>query len=154
MCFPMLIGLIGAAVSAVGTMASAQAQANQAEYNAKVAEVNAATERQAAQADTEKIDDKYERLRAQQRAGAAKGGLDVAAGSPSLIINQETSRNSWLDQQSRIWSGATAATAQENKAEQFKMEAKSAKTAGAFGAASSFLSGLGGAVRSSSTTIS
>ena len=53
-----------------------------------------------------------------------------------------------------IGSGATAATAQENKAEQFKMEAKSAKTAGAFGAASSFLSGLGGAVRSSSTTIS
>ena len=119
-----------------------------------LAEVNAATERQAAQADTEKIDDKYERLRAQQRAGAAKGGLDVAAGSPSLIINQETSRNSWLDQQSRIWSGATAATAQENKAEQFKMEAKSARQAGAFGAASSFLSGLGGAVRSSSTTIS
>lgn len=153
MCFPLL-GLLGAAVSAVGTIASAQAQASEANYNAKVAEVNAATQRQAAQAESNQIGDKYDRLRAEQRVAAAKGGVNAASGSPALVIDQETERNSWLDQQSRIWSGATSATADLNKAEQFKMQAKNAKTAGAFGAGATFLSGLGGAVKSGALNLS
>lgn len=153
MCFPMALGLIGAVVSAAGTIVSAQQQAAQANYNAKVAEINAQTEQQAAAAEADKIEDRYDQMRGQQRAAAAKSGLNIAAGSPSLVINEETTRNSWLDQQSRIWSGDTAATAQRNKAEQFRIEAKAAKTAGAFGAASTFLGGLGGAVRSGSTRI-
>lgn len=153
MCFPLL-ALLGTAVSAIGTIASAQAQASEANYNAKVAEVNAATQRQVAQAEANQIGEKYDRQRAEQRAAAAKGGLNIAAGSPALVIDQETERNAWLDQQSRIWSGATSATADLNKAEQFKMQAKNAKTAGAFGAGATFLSGLNGAVRSGSFSIS
>lgn len=153
MCFPLL-GLLGAAVSAVGTIASAQAQASEANYNAKVAQVNAMTQRQVAQSEANQIGEKFDRLQAQQRAAAGKGGVSISSGSPALVIDQETERNSWLDQQSRIWSGATAATADLNKAEQFKMQAKNAKTAGAFGAGATFLSGLGGAVKSGAINLS
>lgn len=153
MCFPLL-ALLGTAVSVVGTIASAKAQQNEANYNAKVAEVNAATQRQVADSEANQISEKYDRMQATQRAAAAKAGVNIAAGSPSLIINQETARNSWLDQQSRIWSGETSAIADENKASQFRMQGKNAMTAGAFSAGSSFLSGLGGAMKSGALNIS
>ena len=152
MCFPLL-GLIGAAVSAVGTIASAQAQAQQANYNAAVEEVNATTKRQEAQAEADRVEDKHDTLRGQQLAAASKSGLVAGMGSPAMVINQEGARNQWLDMHNTIWSGQTQAVAHENKAEQYRMEAKSAKQAGAFGAASSFLSGIGGAVKSGSLKI-
>jgi hypothetical protein len=150
MCLPaagMIFGLLGSAVSAMGAMAQADGQAKQAEYNAKVAEINARTARQQGSSEADKVEDKYQRLRAGQRVAAAKAGLDPSAGSAALVINQETTRNSELDQLTSIWNRETEAVGFENKAKDLRIQAQNAKTAGKFGAASSFLSGLGGALK-------
>ena len=149
MCIPaagMIFGLIGSMVSAAGAMAQADGQAKQAEYNAQVAEINARTARLQGSSEADKVEDKYQRLRAQQRTGFAKGGLDPSQGSAALVIG-ETDRNSDLDQLTSIWNRETEAVGFENKAKDLRIQAQNAKTAGKFGAAGSFLSGLGGAFR-------
>jgi len=143
MCIPAL-GLIGAAVSAIGTIASAQAQAAQAEYNAKVAEINARTARQAAGANADKKQDEYVSLRGRQRALIGASGVRLA-GSPDIVINQDTYRDQYLDTANIIWSGETQAVGYENKATDLRMQAKGYKTAGAIGAVGSLFSGLKGA---------
>jgi len=143
MCFGLeAIAIVGSLVSAAGSIAQGQAAADQAEYNAKVAEINARTARQQGQAEADKIGDDYERAKAQQRVAALKSGVDPSSGSASLIINQETERNSWLDQTTQIWNRGTEATGFENKAESFRKEARAAKIGGYFNAASSVIGGL------------
>lgn len=141
MCFPAM-GLIGAAVSAVGSMAAASAGAAQDKYNAQVARINANTARQTGQADAARITDKYDKLEGQQRVAAAKSGIDPSSGSAALIIAQENARNSWLDTSNAIWNKETEAVGYENKARDLEAQAKAKKQAGMFSAGSSFLSGL------------
>lgn len=140
MCFGLEI--VGAAIGAVGSLASASAASNQAKYNAKVAEINARTARQQGQFEADKIEDDYERARATQRVSAAKAGVDAGHGSAALIINQETERNSWLDQTTQIWNRETQAVGFENKAQQHRQEARAAKIGGYFSAASSMIGGM------------
>jgi hypothetical protein len=142
----MALGLLGAVVSAAGTLASAQAQAAQASYNAKVAEINARTARQEGLFKADQLEDKYQRERAAQRVAAAASGLNYARGSPALVIG-EGYRNQALDEATTIWNAETEATAYENKAKQYRMEASAARTAGMFGAGASFLTGIGNAMR-------
>lgn len=137
-----MIGLIGAAVSAVGSIAAGQAAKQEADYNAQVAEINARTARQQGIHEADQIEDKYQKLRGQQRVAAAKSGLDPAVGSPALVINQETARNENLDMMTQIWNRETEAVGDENRATAFRIKGKNAQQAAAFGAAGSFLSGL------------
>lgn len=147
MCFTgMEFAMLGAVVNAVGTLAGAAAQQQQAEYNAQVAKINAETARQQGQYEADRINDKYQRQQATARVQALKSGVDPGYGSASIIIDQETARNSWLDQMTSVWNRETQATGFDNKAKEYKMQANNAMIGGAFGAAGSLLGGVGKAM--------
>jgi hypothetical protein len=142
MCGPM-IGIAGAAVSAIGTMAQANAQANAAEYNAKVEKINARSRRQEGLQQSERISDKYDDLKGKQNAAYAKAGVDPFFGS-ALAIFTDTSESEGSDQDTNYVNAESRATAHENKAKQYEYEAKTQRQAGMIGAASGMLSGLKG----------
>lgn len=148
MCFPMALGLVGAAVSAAGSIAQANAQASAANYNAAVEKINARQKRWEGAKEQENIASKYRKVEAEGIANAAKGGIDPNFGSAALVIFGEGGENVAKDKNAAYINAESAAVAYENKAKQHEAEAKAAKQAGMFGAASSFLSGLGGAAKS------
>ena len=144
MCFmaPMaMVGLLGSAVSAAGSMASANASASQMDYNATVAKINARTARQQGLAQSETIATKYRKQEAAMVAAAGKAGVDPGSGSLALVRG-ENDRNSWLDQNNAIWNRETEAIGQENKARDLEAQAKNTRKAGPIAAAGSFLSGI------------
>ncbi len=89
-----MIGLLGSAVSAVGSIAQGMAAASASKYNAKVQEMNAAmSERRAKDADARgKAEEQKQReaaaqLKGRQIAAMAANGLDVGFGSPLDTIS-------------------------------------------------------------------
>lgn len=136
----MAIGIVGGLVSAVGSIAQANAQAAAANYNAKVAERN----RRAvlAQTDNEIVDQniKNRRMLGTIRAAYGANGFEMG-GSPMDVIADTTLEQS-LDVAKIRYQGAMKAEGYSEQATLFRMEAKAAKTAGMFGAASGFLSGI------------
>lgn len=153
MCAPA-IGLIGAAVSAAGSMASANAQAAQSRYNATVARINARTERQKGGVEQEKLEQKHDRLEGQSIAAAAKGGVDPGFGSAALAIFGENFEERAMDKNNAYINAESAAVANENKARDLEAQASAQKKAGAIGAASTFLGGLGGLAKSGGSALS
>lgn len=147
MCLPA-IGLIGAAVSAAGAVAQASAQAQAANYNAAVEKINARQKRFEGAREQERVSDKYAKVEGEGIANASKAGIDPNYGSAALVIFGDNAFNKSLDMNTAYINAESEAVAHENKAKQYEAEAKAAKTAGMFGAASSFLSGLGGAAKS------
>lgn len=143
MCAPV-IGILAAGLSAAGAMQQANAQAAQAKYNSQVEEINARTARQEGQLRADKLEDQYQSQRAEGRVSAAKSGLNPAAGSAALVIDQESFRNQRADELATIWNSETQAVGHENKATGLRAEAKAYKQAGMIGAASTFLGGLKG----------
>lgn len=148
MCAPVL-GIMGAAVQAIGAMSAAEGQASAAEYNAKVEKINARTQRQKGYVDQEKVGDKYDTVQGQALASASKGGVDPLYGSAALIIFGENEANRSADKNTTYVNAEGQATAHENKAKAYEQEAANHRQAGSIGAAGSFLSGLSGAVKGS-----
>lgn len=142
------LGLVGAAVSAAGQMAAADGQAAAAEYNAKVEKINARTQRQAGTAEQERIETKYQKTESTGIANAAKSGVDPYSGSAALVIFGEGGANRSADTSMSYINNEGKATAHDNKAKDYEMQAKNARQAGMFSAAGSLLSGISGAVRS------
>ncbi len=96
MAIPIALMAVGTAVSAYGQYRSGQAaeavgEQNQqiAEYNAKVAESDAAASKEKAAYDEEQTRRKYASIIGQQRAAYAKAGVDIAEGSPLLVMSQQ-----------------------------------------------------------------
>lgn len=147
MCGPAL-GLIGAAVSAAGSIASAQSQAATHKYNAQVEKINARQKRFEGHREQENLRRKYDRVEGESIANASKNGIDPGYGSAALVIFGEGGLNKSLDTNAAYISAESEAVAHENRAKQEEAQAKAAKTEGMIGAASSFLSGLGGAAKS------
>ena len=149
----MAIGLLSAGVSAAGALAAGKGQAEQAEYNAQVARINAQTARQTGFVQSEQIGAKHEKLRGEGVAAAGGSGIDPFSGSAAAVIFQEGGKNTYLDQQNAIWNKETEAVGQENKAKSFDNDAKNARTGAMFGAAGSFLTGLGGAAKKTDNSL-
>lgn len=143
----MAMGLIGAAVSAAGSIASAQSQAATHEYNAKVEKINARQKRWEGAKEQEQISAKYDRVEGQGIAAASKAGIDPGYGSAALVIFGDNAKNKSLDRNTAYINAESEAVAHENKAKQEEAQAKAARTEGALGAAGSFLSGMGGAMK-------
>lgn len=148
MCFdPVTTTLATAAalVSAGGALYQGRAAQAEASAAANAAAMSATNERTAGAFKAERIAEKYSRMRGTQAANAAASGINPAAGSASLIIDQETTKNSYLDQLATIWNAESAADALDYQAAGLRQRGKNARTASYFNAAGSFLSGLGGA---------
>lgn len=146
MCGPAA-GLLGGVVSGIGAMAQGNAQAEVAEYNAKVEKINARTQRQQGVVEQERIIGKYEKTQSTGIANASKGGVDSGYGSAALVIFGEGDANKSADTSMAYVNAEGKATAHDNKAKSYEMEAKNHRQAGMISAASSFLSGLGGAMK-------
>ena len=143
-----VFGLVGAAVSAAGSMSQANAQANQDEYDAKVAKINARSERQMSYAKQEDIHAKTRKNVGEGVALASAGGVDPNYGSAALVIFGENAFADSVDSGRQYVAGESAAIAQENKAKAYEASAAAHRQAGKIAAASSFLGGMGGAVKS------
>ena len=128
-------------------MSAAKGQAQQAEYNATVARINARTERQKGFVQQEQIGQKYDKIQGEGIANAAGNGTDPSYGSAALVIFGEGGMNRSGDQGRAYVNAESNAVGHENKARDLEMQAKNARQAGMFGAATSFLGGLGGALK-------
>lgn len=146
MCGPAA-GLLGGIVSGMGSMMAAEGQAQQAEYNAKVEKINARTQRQQGVVEQERIIGKYQKTESTGIANASKSGVDSGYGSAALVILGEGAANQSADTSMAYVNAEGKATAHENKAKDYEMQAKNQRQAGMIGAASSFLSGVGGAMK-------
>lgn len=142
------LGLIGAGVSAIGQMQAAEGQAQAQEYNAKVEKINARTERQKGVVDQERIETKYQKIEGTGIANAAKSGIDPLTGSAAMVIFGEGSANRAADTSMAYVNAEGKATAHDNKAKDYEMQAQNAREAGMFSAAGSFLNGVAGAAKS------
>jgi len=140
---------LGAGVSAIGSVASANAQAAQMEYNATVAKINARTERQKGGVEQENLYDRYRKIEGQGIAAAAKGGVDPGFGSAALVIFGEGAEDRARDTNTAYVNAESAAVAQENKARDLEAQASATRKAGGINAASSLLGGLAGVAKAS-----
>lgn len=142
-----VMGLVGAAVSAAGAVAQANAQAANHEYNAKVQESEARQRRREGLKEGEVISDQYDRLQGQQQALTAAAGVDPFSGSAADVFG-ETYGERLRERNVSNLNANSKAVAHENKARQEKFAAESARQAGKINAASSLLGGLSGVVGS------
>lgn len=142
-----VVGLAGAAVSAMGQKQQADAQADRDEYDAKIAKINARSERQISYSKQEDIGAKYDKQRGQSIALASKGGVDPTFGSAALVIFGENAFAENVDKGRQYIDGESRAIGEENKAKALEASAANHRQAGKIAAASTFLGGLGGAVK-------
>lgn len=150
MCAPILgavAGIVGSVVSGIGAASQAKAQAQQDEHNAKVARINARSERQVSYAKQEDIGAKYAKQQGEGIALASKANVDPNYGSAALVIFGENAFAESVDKGRQYVSGESAAIGEENKARALETSAANHRQAGKIAMASSFLSGLGGAVK-------
>jgi len=141
MAFLAPIAAIASTVlSAVGMVASAQAQSNAANYNAQVQQINAqvSSEQGAAQA-AQKARESRQRQAAGQ-AAVMQGGFELA-GSPLDVLDQAQAQGN-LTYLTSVYDGQVKATGYQNNATLYRSQADSAPTAGFIGAGGKLLGGL------------
>ena len=136
----MALGIVGGLISAVGSIAQANAAAASAKYNAAVAERN----RRAVLAQTsgEIVDQQIKNRRMIGTIRAAYGANGFEMGGSPMDVIADTTLEQELDVAKVRFTGRMKAEGYTEQATLFKMEAKAAKTAGFIGAASGLLSGF------------
>jgi hypothetical protein len=140
-----MLGMIGGVVSAIGSMAAANAQAagmkSEAEWKEREAAVN-------------QMETSYEIANKKREATIALGaqnaqyagaGIDTAGGTP-LQVGLATNQESGMDIQKARIQGKEFQLKALAEAKNLRAQAKAAKTAGMFGAISSVISGVGSMV--------
>lgn len=136
MCM-MMMGLLGAAVSAAGAIQGANAQA--AEYKAKAAynKRQAQVERIKGVYEAGRIKERGERVYGAQRAGYSAAGVEMS-GTPTESVNDSVQQNE-LDVQAVMWGQTLAGQNYDYQAKIDKMNAKQAKKGGMISAISPLL---------------
>lgn len=136
----MVLGILGGVVSAMGSLASANAQAAAAKYNAQVAEQNKKSVLAQTSAEVEDQRAKNRKILGAMRAAYGANGLEMS-GSP-LDVTSDTTVDMEYDVAKQKYIGEMKAKGLQDQANLFRMEAKAAKTAGFIGAASGLLGGF------------
>jgi len=137
------VPLIGGAVSAIGAIQGAGAAAKAAEYNAAISRTNARMSRDEAQVE---IADRHREMR--QTLGsirAAYGSSGVQFAGSGMDLLRDSAVEYAYDTAKIGYKGEVRAISETNQAKLSMMEAKQARTAGYFGAATSLLKGAAGA---------
>lgn len=138
-----MIALVGAGVSAAGSIAGGMAQSAVANYNAKVANINAAAAMREGFYNAGTTRDQYQEVASAQRAAFGNAGVVANSGSAETL-QFENQRREEIAAGLDIWRARTQQTAYQNQAGQFKAEGAAARTAGFIGAATSLVSGISG----------
>lgn len=136
----MVLGIVGGAISALGAIQQGNAQAASAEYNAKVAKRNKSAV--LAQTEAEIEDKKTENRRQLGSIRAAYGASGLMLDGSPLDVLEDTAVEQAYDVSKIRYQGAMKAEGYSEQAALFKLEAKSAKTAGWIGAGSAIIGGL------------
>lgn len=136
----LVLGIVGGAIGAIGAIQSANATSAAAEYNAKVAKRN----RAAALDQTEAAmrDKRLENSRQMGAIRAAYGSSGLQLDGSPLDVLEDTAVEQAYDVSKIKYKGRMQAAGYSEQAALFKLEAKSAKTAGYIGAASSIIGGV------------
>jgi hypothetical protein len=138
-----IVSLAGTVVGAAGQMAAANAQAAAATYKSKQERMLAEDALRRGAAAEEAQRRKQAALASRQKAVLAAGNVDLGSGSPLSIIG-DTAMLGELDAQTIKANSQRESTFHTANADLSALEASSAKQAGAIGAFSSVLSGIGG----------
>ena len=143
----MAVAAVGAVIALIGIAVSTYAQYEQgqttekfAKYNAKVAENQAAGERMRAAVAAGQQREAHRRVIANQRAQYGASGVDVASGSPLLVI-ADSAKQAELDAQIILSGGEARAGGFQAQAALDRFQGRAASTAGYFNAGSTLLSG-------------
>ncbi|MFG1212004.1 hypothetical protein V5F72_24070 [Xanthobacter flavus] len=148
--FAPLIGLLGSAVSAVGTIAAGNAQAAAAKYEQKQDIINASQEQAVAQRKAEGERIRTARFVSSQQAAAGLSG-GTSADPSTLNLMGAAQQEGKIREMSTLYEGAEKSRQWLTQAQADELKAQNARQAGMLGAAGTIVGGLGGAAKSWST---
>lgn len=135
-----VLTVAGAVTGATGALSAGKAQSDMANYNAAVAANQAIAAQQSAAFDEEQHRTKLAKLLSTQKANYGASGVDPNTGTP-LQVMADTAAQGELDALAIRYGGAVGAARATSQAELDKMQAKSARVAGYYGAGTSLLTG-------------
>lgn len=138
-----VIALIGVAASTYAAYEQAQTQEKFQKYNAKVAENQAAGERMRAGVAADQQREAHRRLIANQRAQYGVSGVDVASGSPLLVI-ADSAKQAELDAQIILAGGEARGIGFDTQAQLSRFMGRQQSQAGYVNAGSTLLAGTAG----------
>lgn len=155
MCAMVGLGIIGAVVSAAGTMVSAMAsaaaaqqqanaQAQAAQYQAAVARNNATAEAYKGAEKAQDVAIKGDYALAKQRLAFAAGGADVGTGTPVTVFGESAGRIQG-DVQAQQYAGRIEAQRWQDQATLKELEARNARESGRIAAQGAIIGGITGA---------
>src|SRR3990167_1354880 len=138
-----IVSIAAAVASTAVTAYSAYAQAQQqqaSKYNAKVAANQAEAARNAAAVRAQQAALQHRRVAAANVAAAGSSGVEVAAGSPLLVLADEA-MNADLEQQRIRYGGELEASTQRANERLFRFQGRQAAAAGGLRTGTTLLSG-------------
>lgn len=147
----MVLGIISGVISAIGAIRQGNAAYAAGTFNAKVAEANAVASEQQGQAAADAQQRDAQRRLGSMIAAYGASGVSSAEGSASEAL-ADSVRMATLDNLTTRYNYQLRAADYRTEAELNKMNAKNARTAGYFSAASSLLGAFSGGVGSYSGT--
>ena len=139
-----IAAVAGAAISAYGAIRQGQYAEAAAEYNAKIADRDAEAARKKAEYEAERSELKFKMLMGKQRALYSKAGVDIASGSPLLMMTFQA-EEAERDREAILWGGRNESESDEARARLFRFQGGNAATAGYINAGSTLLTSLGSA---------
>lgn len=135
------IPIAGAALAAVGSVASGVSQQSEAKRQAGYLDANAGLAEQQVASQAQVIREKARRLAGQNRAAIGASGVDIAGSFLDAL--SDSSIDAELDAQTALWNGKLEATNYRAQAKAARAGGRSALVNGIFGAGTSVLAGIG-----------
>jgi len=130
---PYVIAAVGVGMSAYGQYQSGQAQEKAYKFNAAIAEQDAAAERKKADYEEGQARLRLRQLIGTQRTLYAKAGVDLASGSPLMVLADTAARGE-EDLEMIKYGGDVSVARQRNQASLQLFYGKQSRTAGTIGA--------------------
>ena len=144
MCGMMAIGLIGGAISAVGAIASANAQAQALKDQAAWQERQAGIEQTKTSYEIQQERRRTQAALGQMQVGYAASGIQTGAGGTPEQVSQALVQEREMDVQARRFQGSEDVNKLNWEAQQNRQQAKAVKTAGMLNAMSSIVGSFSG----------
>ena len=136
--------VLGTATAAYATYQSGQDKEAAARYNAQVSEQEAQQARDAAKVEASNQAEAARRAQATVRARIAGSGVEMAEGSPLLVL-MDNARQASIENQRILYGGEVQATGRLQNAALQRFQGSRAAAAGSLGAGVNLLSGIGSA---------
>lgn len=132
---------VGTGVAVAGSLEQAEVAEKAGKFNEAVANNQAKAEQDRAQFEAARLRKRNLVLLGKQRAGFAKSGVNLGGSALDVIYDSELEGQ--LDVLNSLYSGAVGANYQRTRGQLARMEGQNAATAARYGAASTFLTGVG-----------